>query len=190
MSITKFEEGKKYRFLKDSTGNAYCGCTVSAGEEFTVYSVSPSGVSTKDINYNGLEGEWVVWFEGCDGTTFDDFEEVIEVSDEGVDFGRYVCEDDLQYKIEQSIETNDRLFELVPSDVNIEEEDISYDLIKEVIALQQEHNLTLMFDCDEVVVHIGDNDTEYQISSQEQLTTLIEASKVMKRFERKVNYND
>jgi hypothetical protein len=199
MSIDKFEEGKRYRFLKNNCGDGklYNGVDAEIGQEFTVHKIDKDGgVYTKDVRFQGLvdttEG-WIVYGNYPElPTTLDDFEEVVEVSGEGVDFERCVCEDDLQYKIEQPIENTDRLYELVPSDVNIEEEEenIFPDLIKEVIALQQEHNLTLMFDCDEVIVHIGDNDTEYQISSQEELTTLIEASKVMKRFERKVNYND
>lgn len=80
-------------------------------------------------------------------------------------------------------------FELVEEEEtsaeNIEEENTNTDLIQQMITLQQEHNLTLMFDSDEVVVHIGDNDTEYKISSQRELTTLIEASNVLKSFERK-----
>ena len=64
------------------------------------------------------------------------------------------------------------------------------DLIKEVISLQQEHNLVLMFHGGEVFVNFENSGTEYRVSSQEELTTLIEASKVLQRFERKVNYND
>lgn len=195
MSITKFEVGKKYRFLKNGDGDRlYCGVDAKEGQEFTVSSVEDVYVNTYDVTYEGNPDsiEWTVYRENdtYSATTLKDFEEVAEVSDEGVDFERYVCEEDIQYKIEQPIENTDRLYELVPSDVNIEEEHISPDLIKEVIALQQEHNLVLMLQGGEVVVNFENSDTEYQISSQEELTTLIEASKVMKRFERKVNYND
>lgn len=171
MSITKFEEGKKYRFLKSNGSDfeLYNGVDAEIGQEFTVHKIDKDGgVYTKDVRFQGLvdttEG-WVVYGNYPElPTTLEDFEEVVE--------------------------NLDKVHTLIPSDVNIEEENIFPDLIKEVIALQKEHNLTLMFDCDGVVVHIGDNDTEYQISSQEELTTLIEASKVLQRFERKVNYND
>lgn len=192
MSITKFEVGKKYRFLKDGDGDKlYNGVDAKAGQEFTVSSIDDVYVYTYDVTYKGNSNstEWTVYMEKdtyCT-TTLGDFEEVVKVSDEGVDFERYVCDEDIYCKVEQPIETNDRLLELVPSDINTEEENILPDLIKELITLQQEHNLVLMFHGGEVVINFENSDTEYQVSSQEELTTLIEASKVMKRFERKEN---
>ncbi|AUR84765.1 hypothetical protein NVP1063O_098 [Vibrio phage 1.063.O._10N.261.45.C7] len=163
MSITKFEEGKRYRFLKNGTGvgDVYCGVDTVIGQEFTVHNIDPDGdVFSKDVTFQGMKDScegWVLHGNNAElPTTLDDFEEVLETSV-----------------------------------VNIEEEEnIFPDLIKEVITLQQEHNLVLMFHGGEVVVTFENSDTEYQISSQEELTTLIEASKVMKRFERKVNYHD
>lgn len=169
MSIEKFEVGKKYRFLKDGDGDRmYCGVDAKAGQEFTVSTIIDVCVNTCDVNYlsNSDNSQWTVHM-GNDtycSTTLEDFEEVVEVPEEGVDFERYLCEGE---------------------GPNTEEENIFFDLIKEVTKLQQEYNILLMFHRDGVVVSFENSDTEYQISSQEELTTLIEASKVMKRFERK-----
>lgn len=167
MSIEKFEVGKKYRFLKDGDGDKmYHGVDAKAGQEFTVSIIVGDSVTTRDVTYQGNEcwepDGWVVYNRNNTHsiTTLDDFEEVIE------SLGR-----DLDIK-----------YTLIPSDV---EESTSKDLIQQMITLQQEHNLTLMFYSDEVVVEFGEDDTEYNISSQKELTTLIEASNVLKSFERK-----
>lgn len=171
MSIEKFEVGKKYRFLKAGDGDKlYCGVDAKKGQVFTVVSVENGCVNTKDVTYNKECDPigWAVYIEGDEYaiTTLDDFEEVCEVG--------YVEESVVDLVMEHYI---------LPSDTD--EENTNTDLIQQMITLQQEHNLTLMFDSDEVVVHIGDNDTEYKISSQKELTTLIEASNVLKSFERK-----
>lgn len=170
MSIEKFEVGKKYLFLKDGDGDKlYCGVDAKKGQEFTVTSIDCGFVNTGDVTYLNLNNPigWTVYEElESSLTTLDDFEEVGEV----------------EY-VEESVEDLVMEHYILPSD--FDEENTTPDLIQQVIDLQQEHNLTLMFDSDEVVVHIGDNDTEYKISSQKELTTLIEASNVLKSFERK-----
>ena len=170
MSIEKFKVGKKYRFLKDGDGDKlYCGVDAKKGQEFTVTSIDCGFVNTEDVTYLNLNNPigWTIYEElGFSLTTLDDFEEVGEVG--------YVEESVVDLVMEHYI---------LPSDTD--EENTNTDLIQQIITLQQEHNLTLMFDSDEVVVHIGDNDTEYNISSQKELTTLIAASNVLKSFERK-----
>ncbi|AOQ26728.1 hypothetical protein [Vibrio phage S4-7] len=171
MSIEKFEVGKKYRFLKEGDGDKlYCSVDAKKGQEFTVIGVTGGRVSTRDVTCRGGYDTigWDVYIEGdtYSTTTLDDFEEVGEVG--------YVEESVVDLVMEHYI---------LPSDTD--EENTNTDLIQQIITLQQEHNLTLMFDSDEVVVHIGDNDTEYNISSQKELTTLIEASNVLKSFERR-----
>lgn len=166
MSIEKFEVGKKYRFLKDGDGDSmYCGVDAKAGQEFVVSMVVEDSVITEDVTYKGESGEdscgWVVCNinDTHDITTLNDFEEVV---------GNLGTELDTKHTL--SSET---------------EESTNTDLIQQMITLQQEHKLMLMFHGGEVIINFENNDTEYKISSQKELTTLIEASNVLKSFERK-----
>lgn len=170
MSIEKFEVGKKYRFLKDGDGDKlYCGVDAKKGQEFTVTSIDCGFVNTRDVTYLNLNNPigWTVYEElESSFTTLDDFEEVGEV----------------EY-VEESVEDLVMEHYILPSDTD--EENTNLDLIQQMITLQQEYNLMMEFYNGKVIINFENNDTEYEISSQKELTTLIEASNVLKSFERK-----
>lgn len=73
----------------------------------------------------------------------------------------------------------------VNTTLDSDEESTNLDLIQQMITLQQEYNLMMEFYNGDVIINFENNDTEYNISSQKELTTLIEASNVLKSFERK-----
>lgn len=57
-------------------------------------------------------------------------------------------------------------------------------LVEDIINLQQSNNLILQIHDGKLIINFEHSDTDYAVSSTEELTELLEAAKVLKQFEK------